>query len=197
MKFNYVYLIRNTINHKFYIGKHSTNNLDDGYMGSGRVIKQAIKKYGVENFTKNILCFCDSAEDALIVEQFLVTPYLISRSDCYNANIGGKGGSIKGRKLSEETKRKIGEASKCRHNNLGKHFTFSEEHKQKIGAASRGRKISQEQRQKISEANKGKTAWNKGLSTTKYKWLTPEGNVVYMSKQCVGRFHKDFIMINN
>ena len=57
--FNYIYKITNKINGKIYIGKHSTDNLNDGYIGSGVVLKQAIKKYGVENFTKEIIEFCD------------------------------------------------------------------------------------------------------------------------------------------
>lgn len=157
MEFNYVYLIRNNINKKFYIGKHSTNDLDDGYMGSGRVIKQAIKKYGKENFSKQILCFCDTAEDALLVEEFLVTPYLISRDDCYNANIGGKGGSVKGRKRSDETKRKISEALKG--NTYGKGLkgkSKSEEHRRKISEANIRRFSTEEGRKKASECQKGK-----------------------------------------
>ena len=84
MKYNYVYIITNKINHKFYIGKHSTDNLDDGYMGSGTAINKAIQKYGIENFSKRILCLCDSAEDALAIEEFLVTDYIVSRNDSYN-----------------------------------------------------------------------------------------------------------------
>ena len=52
---NIVYKIINLINGKYYYGIHSTENIFDGYMGSGKTIVNAIKKYGVENFTKEII----------------------------------------------------------------------------------------------------------------------------------------------
>ena len=54
-RFQVIYLITNLINNKIYIGKHITDDLNDNYFGSGTVIKQAIKKYGLENFTKTYL----------------------------------------------------------------------------------------------------------------------------------------------
>jgi hypothetical protein len=86
-----VYKITNKINDKFYIGKHQTYNLDDGYMGSGKLIRAAIKKYGIENFTKDILFVFDNENDMNDKEKELVEPNSINEQS-YNLNVGGYGG---------------------------------------------------------------------------------------------------------
>jgi hypothetical protein len=87
-----IYKITNNINNKIYIGKHQTAIIDDGYMGSGKILKAAIKKYGVENFKKDILHIFNSEEDMNAMEKELVTEDFCLRPDTYNLCIGGKGG---------------------------------------------------------------------------------------------------------
>ncbi len=60
---HYLYKITNKKDGKYYIGRHSTKDLEDGYMGSGKHIKRAIKKYGVSNFKKEILNFYNTSEE--------------------------------------------------------------------------------------------------------------------------------------
>lgn len=88
----YIYKITNLINEKIYIGVHKTDNLDDGYMGSGKVIKSAIEKYGVDNFRKEILEYFQSYEEALNKEKEIVNADFLLREDVYNLRRGGFGG---------------------------------------------------------------------------------------------------------
>ena len=83
-----IYKITNLINNKFYIGKHQTTNVNDGYMGSGKLIIAAIKKYGVGNFKKDILHIFDNEQDMNEAEKNLV----ILSEDSYNLCPGGQGG---------------------------------------------------------------------------------------------------------
>jgi hypothetical protein len=87
--FNYFYKIENLLNGNFYYGVHKTKNINDGYMGSGRRIKNAVKKYKVENFKKEFLLFFETYEEALEYEIEFVNEELIKDSSCYNIACGG------------------------------------------------------------------------------------------------------------
>lgn len=64
---HFVYITTNLISGKKYIGKHSTSNIDDGYLGSGILIKKAISSYGKENFKREILCMFDTAKEVEVL----------------------------------------------------------------------------------------------------------------------------------
>jgi hypothetical protein len=83
-----IYKTTNTINGKFYIGKHKTKNLNDGYMGSGKLLKRAIEKYGVNAFHKEILHVFDTEAKMNAKEKELVVINEMS----YNLCEGGQGG---------------------------------------------------------------------------------------------------------
>lgn len=87
-----IYQITNLIDGKIYIGKHQTSNIEDNYMGSGKLLKRAQSKYGLENFKKEILYIFDSEDDMNNKEAELVTEEFCLREDTYNICPGGQGG---------------------------------------------------------------------------------------------------------
>lgn len=124
-----VYRITNIINGKTYVGRHTTLDKNDGYMGSGYALKSAKKKYGLENFSKEILCECASEQDMFYKERELV----VLGPDSYNLIAGGSGGYRFPR------------------------GPFTEEHKQKLRLSHIGHKPTLAHRKKLSEAAKGKS----------------------------------------
>jgi hypothetical protein len=107
-KWNYVYRITNLLNHKIYIGCHQTDDLNDGYMGSGKYVIRAYEKYGIDNFIKKIIGYYPDAQSMFLAEATIVTREFINDDTNYNLAEGGRGG-FKGTAcyLSQERSNKI------------------------------------------------------------------------------------------
>ena len=146
MIFNY--LTTNKINGKKYIGSHS-GSVGDNYLGSGNLIKKAIKKYGKENFVRDVLNAVTTREEAFKNEKFLIEMYKTSVLDGgYNLSLTG-GFWIEG---------------ECIPWNKGKIGCFSKETLEKMSISQTGIILSNEARIKVSEAGRGRIPWNKGLT---------------------------------
>jgi hypothetical protein len=91
-KIHYIYKTTCNVTGKFYVGMHSTNNLDDGYMGSGKRLRYSIRKYGVENHIKEILEYYQTREELSKREREIVNKELIKEYLCMNLIVGGEGG---------------------------------------------------------------------------------------------------------
>jgi len=155
--FYYIYKITNLIDGKIYIGVHKTKDMNDGYMGSGKIIKNAINKYGKSNFKKEIIETFSCSEDMYLREKEIVTDDFLAREDTYNLRRGGTGGfdylnktglALRtGCVLSEESRLKISKSK------TGSKHT---EYTKKILSENNGMKNSEEARKKVSDALTGK-----------------------------------------
>lgn len=172
-KYNYFYKITNNINGHFYFGVHSTNNLDDGYMGSGKRLHIAYKKYGIENFSKEILKFFDTAKEAYEYEAEVVNESLVKDDTCYNIQQGGKSISLSGF-ITVKTK------------NSSEYFVIPVEeyckHQNKYYTVWNGRHHSTESRQKISKS------MTKENTKSMRRWMNKDGCVKYVLKTKIDEY---------
>ena len=100
--YHFIYKTVNLVNNKFYIGMHSTSNLEDGYIGSGKRLWYSIKKYGRENFKMEILEFLPDRSSLKLREKEIVNSDLLKEELCMNLKEGGEGGFV-----SEDHKNKF------------------------------------------------------------------------------------------
>ncbi len=101
---HYLYKTTNLINNKYYIGRHSTSNDKDNYKGSGVALKEAILKYGIENFVVEILQYFTTYEELIEAEKIAVEK-AVQDENSYNIGVGGYGGSLKEQWTLERKKR--------------------------------------------------------------------------------------------
>lgn len=157
-----IYQITNLINGKLYIGKHQTEQLNDSYYGSGLLIKASLKKYGKNNFKKEILYIFDTEEEMNKKEKELINENFVSRPDTYNIGIGGEGGpNFRGRQHTDKTKHQISLSNTGRFNHLtteGRNSIIqsnkSIERRQKVSVGLKGKPKSDQHRTNLREATK-------------------------------------------
>lgn len=141
---NLIYKITNNINGHYYIGKHSTRNPFDNYMGSGIILRDAKNSYGLSAFSKEILFDFENVNDSYLKETELIqlsNCHDINKN-CYNMKPGGYGGSTSESSLKGAQTRKL-HGYKC-----------TKETKYKMSQSSKGIKKSLKHKQHLSDNHK-------------------------------------------
>lgn len=124
-----VYQITNLKNGKIYIGAHVTDDLEDGYTGSGELIQKAIEKYGVENFKKEYLVVFNNKHDMFEYERQTVDNTFVNRDDTYNLKEGGCGGwDFVNETMTTEQRKQIAKLGGLASIRNGCHLKASEKH---------------------------------------------------------------------
>ncbi len=183
-KYHFVYIVTNLITTKQYIGDHSTNKLEDGYLGSGVYLQHAIKEYGKENFKREILESFTTKEEAFNAQEKYIEQYNTLSPNGYN--ISPKGGHRVIGCFSEETKQKLGkiwknrkhkQESKLKMGRKGRRFSVESISKMKESAKNR-KPQSEETRKKRSNSMKGKNTGKKqSQETIKKRLLSRYGHI--------------------
>lgn len=149
----FTYVTQNKINSKRYFGVHKTENINDGYLGSGKLLNKAIRKYGKENFEVIQRCEHNTLELALEMEELVVDADLVADPSWYNLTNGG-GYPPNINEFSEERQKEI--KAKISAKNKGRKLT--KDHCEKIRRAKIGTQHNEETKEKIRQNNiaKGK-----------------------------------------
>lgn len=176
-KYHFIYKTTCRVTSKYYYGMHSTDDLEDGYVGSGKYLWYSINKHGKENHIIERLEFFDSREILKEKEKEIVNEQLINDPLCMNLQIGGGGGFV-----SLEAARKGGQNSMKNYwankDNVKKHkesrsnmFKQLWKEKKFIHNDRTGSKQSDETKQKIGSKN---SIHQKGSGNSQYGkcWIT-------------------------
>jgi hypothetical protein len=191
-KYHFIYKTTNLLSGRYYIGMHSTDDLNDGYLGSGTYLRRSINKHGKENHSIEILEFLNSREELAARERELVSLQEIAKKECMNLKVGGDGGfTVEQAKKGRQATDKILEEKHGKDFRVivGKQYyeNLSEEQKQERNAlisrrlkevefnhaTFKGKKHSEETLNSMKESKKD---YGKGSANSQYGtcWITDE-----------------------
>jgi hypothetical protein len=198
---HYIYKTTCNVTGKYYVGMHSAYNLEDGYMGSGKRLRYSIRKYGVENHTKEILEYFETREELVLREIEIVTKELVENPMCMNLREGGTGGfsseqqKLNAIKSNEKQKllRQDPEWVKKKSDLLSKSIKKAyEEGKidRYVNYDWNGKTHSEETKQLISELRKGTGT---GETNSQYGtcWITKDGTNKKIKKEDLETYQLD------
>ena len=183
--FGYIYLTTNLINGKVYVGKHKSSHYDKNYIGSGTILNKAIKKYGKNNFSCEILYKANSLEELNLKEIEFISLYKqLYKNSCYNVATGGDGGDTISNKTFEEKEKFIEKMTI-----INRERCSSEEFKNKISVSNKARYSNISEREKQSK--RIKEAWTdtelrkKQSEKIKEYYSAHKKDNSYLNKKCV------------
>lgn len=218
--YGYIYETTNLINNKRYVGqKKSEVFLENRYLGSGKILSRAIKKYGAKNFSVKLIEKCSSKEELNEREIYWIKYYeAVNSKDFYNLTSGGFG--LGGYHHTTESKIKIGNATrgnkswkgkfhseeskmKISNSNLGKHHrnenTISKTRETKIKNGTYdvsgnknpfyGKHHTEETKKKLSDSHKG----NKNCLKNLKRSMPGKSNPLYGKICCTNGLHNIYI----
>lgn len=149
----YIYKTTNLINNKCYIGKHQSAEYDPSYFGSGKIVQRAIDKYGIENFSNEIIDIADTIQELNEKEKLHIKYYKETFGDsCYNIANGGDGGNVLMYMPAEEKKAFVDKMT-----TINKQRCNTEEFKTRLSIATSQRYADNQVRE--LHAQKVKEAW--------------------------------------
>jgi hypothetical protein len=167
----HIYKTTCLINYKVYIGMSTKD--DKNYLGSGSVIKSAIKKHGKHNFKKEILEHCDTFEKLCEREIYWVDYYKnLLKDDCYNVSSGGKGGNWKMWMSEDRVEEVLSNFKKANDLKKGKHSSWN-----------KGLKYSEEMKKKLSKAHTGKIQSKETIEKRRLKLIGKKRTQDQIKKQ--------------
>lgn len=162
-KYGYIYITVNSLDGKSYVGQ-SRGKFKPKYLGSGKFLISAIKKYGRDKFSVEAVEWCESMEELNQAERDYISMMKFMGASIYNLHEGGVGARDKtldgierirlfstGRKPSDETRAKMSLAKKGKPGRV-----ITEEEKLKISASNTGKRRSEETKAKMRMAKLGK-----------------------------------------
>ena len=164
--YGYIYKTTNLINGMIYVGQHKAEKFSKKYIGSGVNIRRAVKKYGRDNFSVELLEWCCTQEDADSKERSWLKSFgLPNPSIGYNITKGGQERFFTGCTHTEDSRRKMSDSAKAREHppTTSGRVCYTDGVKNKLILPSDAHEY------ELNGWHKGKTvayrpSWNKGLT---------------------------------